>query len=71
MPNFETISMLCKTRPVDLNCLASTYFPLPFSPFIFVLFDEIVRALRGYSYGGRGFQTTDDGHDHRQGAIAA
>ena len=27
------------------------------------------RALiRGYSHGSRGLQTTDDGHDHRQGA---
>ena len=29
---------------------------------------RLYRALRSYSYGSRGFQTTDDGHDHRQGA---
>ena len=29
------------------------------------------RALRGYSYGSRGFQTTDDCHDRRQGGPSA
>ena len=27
---------------------------------------RLYRALKGYSYGSHGFQTTDDGHDHRQ-----
>ena len=28
------------------------------------------RALRSYSYGSHGVQTTDDGYDHRQGATS-